>query len=140
MELHKADYRLQIEKRRRSALYVLLSLFITAGLSAQQAKGPAGMWRVQFATPLGQRAVNMTINQRGAKLSGQVTDEYGEYPITGEFADGHVTVVWHVSEEGGQMLEITMRGTLNGDEIRGTAQLGDVGEGPLLARRTGDAG
>ena len=98
------------------------------------------MWRVQFATPLGQRAVNMTINQRGTKLSGQVTDEYGEYPITGEFANDRVTVVWHVSEEGGQMLEITMRGALDGDEIRGTAQLGDVGEGPLLARRTGDAG
>jgi hypothetical protein len=139
---------LQIEKHRsakalaeRRKAFVLLMLFIASvALAAQQPKGPAGMWRVQFAAPLGQRAVNMTINQRGTKLSGQVTDEYGEYPITGEFANGRVTVVWHVSEEGGRMLEITMRGALDGDEIRGTAQLGDVGEGPLLARRTGDAG
>jgi len=133
--------RLQIAKRLLYAVLALFVLFAATGVvDAEQAKGPAGMWRVQFATPLGQRAVNMTINQRGAKLSGQVTDEYGEYPITGEFANGRVTVVWHVSEEGGQLLEITMRGALNGDEIRGTAQLGDVGEGPLLARRTGDAG
>ncbi len=97
------------------------------------------MWRVQFATPLGQQAVNMTINERSGRLSGQVTDEYGEWPITGEFAHGQVTVVWSVPEEG-KMLKITMRGTLNGDEIRGTAQLGDVGEGALVARRTGDAG
>ena len=133
-------FALRTVARKGFALLTIALAFGTSGASAQQAKGPAGMWRVQFATPLGQRAVNMTINQRGARLSGQVTDEYGEYPITGEFADGRVTVVWHVSEEGGQMLEITMRGTLNGDEIRGTAQLGDVGEGPLLARRTGDAG
>jgi hypothetical protein len=130
-------------KMRSAKAFALLSIALTIGLiavSAQQAKGPAGMWRVQFAAPLGQRAVNMTINQRGTKLSGQVTDEYGEYPISGEFANGRVTVVWSVSEEGGRMLEITMRGTLEGDEIRGTAQLGDVGEGPLVARRTGDAG
>lgn len=103
------------------------------------AKGPAGMWRVQFATPLGQTAVNMTINQSGRRLTGQVTDEYGEYPITGEFVDGQVTVTWSVPEEG-KMLQITMRGTLKGDDIVGTAQLGDVGEGPLGAHRTGDAG
>jgi len=144
-----ADCRLQIERpersakasaERRVALVLLTVLAASLGLEAQQAKGPAGMWRVQFAAPLGQRAVNMTINQRGTKLSGQVTDEYGEYPISGDFVNGRVTVVWSVSEEGGRMLEITMRGTLEGDEIRGTAQLGDVGEGPLLARRTGDAG
>jgi hypothetical protein len=139
MELHRANRTLQMEKLGTFAVLPLL-LAAVLGVAAQQAKGPAGMWRVQFATPLGQRAVNMTINQRGTKLSGQVTDEYGEYPITGEFANGRVTVVWHVSEEGGQLLEITMRGALDGDEIRGTAQLGDVGEGPLVARRTGDAG
>ena len=124
----------------RIGVALLVAASCVASPSAQQAKGPAGMWRVQFAAPLGQRAVNMTINQRGTKLSGQVTDEYGEYPITGEFLNGRVTVVWSVSEEGGRQLEITMRGTLEGDEIRGTAQLGDVGEGPLVARRTGDAG
>ncbi|HEY7288709.1 MAG TPA: hypothetical protein VH583_02645 [Vicinamibacterales bacterium] len=107
--------------------------------AAAQTAGPAGMWRVQFATPLGQRTVSMTINQSGNRLSGQVTDEYGEYPIEGEFRDSRVTVKWSVSEEG-KMLEIIMKGTLKGDEIVGTAALGDVGEGALVARRTGDAG
>ena len=119
-------------------LAIALTLASTAA-SAQQAKGPAGLWRVQFATPLGQQAMNMTINERNGRLSGQVTDEYGEWPISGEYANGRVTVVWSVPEEG-KMLKITMRGTLNGDEIRGTAQLGEVGEGALVARRTGEAG
>ena len=50
-----------------------------------------------------------------------------------------VTVVWSVPEDG-KMLEITMKGKLEGNVITGTAKLGDVGEGPLSARRTGDAG
>ena len=33
-----------------------------------------------------------------------------------------------------------MKGKLEGNLITGTAKLGDVGEGPLSARRTGDAG
>ena len=122
----------------RATLAIAGALALFAAAVVAQAKGPAGMWRVQFVTPLGQRAVNMTINQSGGKLSGQVTDEYGEYPITGEYVDGRVTVVWSVSEEG-RLIEITMKGTLQGDEISGTAKLGDVGEGTLLARRTGDA-
>jgi hypothetical protein len=94
---------------------------------------------VQFATPLGQRAVTMTINRTGTTLKGHVTDEYGEYPVEGRFVDDEVTAIWSVPEEG-KLLEITMRGRLEGDVIRGTARLGDAGEGALVARRTGDAG
>ena len=68
-----------------------------------------------------------------------MTDEYGEYEINGRIADAQVTVVWSVPEDG-RMLEITMNGKLDGNVITGTAKLGDVGEGPLSARRSGDAG
>lgn len=118
---------------------VVLLAVLSAGAQAPAQTNVAGMWRVEFVTPLGQVGVNMTINQRGAALSGHVTDEYGEYEISGRVADGLVTVVWSVPEDG-KMLEITMRGKLEGSVITGTAKLGDVGEGPLSARRTGDAG
>lgn len=127
-------------KRTRAVLLLALVVVALAGPRVRAAESsPAGMWRVQFVTPLGQRGVNMTINQAGSKLSGHVTDEFGEYPIHGRFADGYVTVIWSVSEEG-KLLEITMNGKLNGDVIDGTAKLGDVGEGTLVARRIGDAG
>ena len=116
---------------------LLAALALPALLLAQQSA--AGMWRVEFVTPLGQVGVNMTINQSGTRLTGQVTDEYGEYPIEGRLADDVVTVVWSVPEDG-KMLEITMKGKLEGNVITGTAKLGNVGEGPLTARRTGDAG
>ena len=121
----------------RSWIIVAAAVLLSAGAAAQQSA--AGMWRVEFVTPLGQVGVNMTINQSGARLTGHVTDEYGEYEINGRIADGQVTVVWSVPEEG-KMLEITMRGKLEGNVITGTAKLGDAGEGPLSARRTGDAG
>jgi len=100
----------------------------------------AGMWRVEFVTQTGQSVVMMTINQSGTKLTGHITDEYGEYEIEGRLTDGQVTIVWSVPEDG-KMLEITMKGKLEtATLITGTAKLGDVGEGPLSARRTGDAG
>ena len=122
----------------RNALVAVLALsVIPAPILAQQSA--AGMWRVEFVTPQGQVGVNMTINQSGTKLTGRVTDEYGEWPIEGRLTDGQVTVIWSVPEDG-KMMEITMKGKLEGNLITGTAKLGDVGEGPLSARRTGDAG
>ena len=112
---------------------------------AQQTEQPkpravAGTWRVDFVTPLGQNWIIMTINQSGSRLTGHATDEFGEYEINGRVVDDQVTVVWSVAEDG-KMLEITMKGKLESATlITGTAKLGDVGEGPLSARRTGDAG
>ena len=125
----------------RIAAALAASILLSAAPIAQQKEpaNAAGLWRVEFVTPLGQVGVNMTINQSGTKLTGHVTDEYGEWAIDGRIVDGQVTVVWSVPEDG-KLLEITMKGTLEGNVITGTAKLGDVGEGPLSARRTGDAG
>jgi hypothetical protein len=108
--------------------------------SQPEPRSVAGTWRVDFVTPLGQNWIIMTINQSGARLSGHATDEFGEYEINGRVVEDQVTVVWSVAEDG-KMLEITMKGKLESATlITGTAKLGDVGEGPLSARRTGDAG
>jgi hypothetical protein len=122
----------------RFTLAALAALsFASVSMVAQQSA--AGMWRVEFVTPNGQVGVNMTINQTGTRLTGQVTDEYGEFPIDGRLTDQQVTIVWSVPEDG-KLIEITMKGKLEGNVITGTVKLGNVGEGPLTARRTGDAG
>jgi hypothetical protein len=121
---------------QRKVWVLALLLLAVAPVLAQPSV--AGVWRVEFVSPQGQVGLNMTINQTGSKLTGRVTDEYGEWPIDGRIADKEVTVVWTVPEDG-KLLEITMKGTLEGNLITGTAKLGDIGEGPLTARRTGDA-
>jgi len=123
--------------RRFVTAAALLVVLAAARIAAQQS--PAGEWRVQFATPLGQHMVTMTLNQSGSKLTGHVTDEYGEYPLEGRFEDKQVTAAWSVYDDG-KMLEITLKGTLEGNVINGVAKLGDAGEGPLVARRIGEAG
>jgi hypothetical protein len=130
----------------RTLLAVCLALAAAAApaqarsQSAPEPRSVAGTWRVDFVTPLGQNWIIMTINQSGARLSGHATDEFGEYEINGRVVEDQVTVVWSVAEDG-KMLEITMKGKLESATlITGTAKLGDVGEGPLSARRTGDAG
>ena len=128
----------------RTLLAVCLAIAAaTAPARAQQQSQPrsvAGQWRVDFVTPLGQNWTIMTINQSGTKLTGHATDEFGEYEISGRVTGDEVTVVWSVAEDG-KMLEITMKGKLEtATLITGVAKLGNVGEGPLSARRTGDAG
>jgi hypothetical protein len=134
----------------RTVLAVCLALGAVAGPARAQSQPPAsqqqqprsvaGQWRVDFVTPLGQNWIILTINQSGSKLSGHAVDEFGEYEINGRVVDDQVTIVWSVAEDG-KMLEITMKGKLESATlITGTAKLGDVGEGPLSARRTGDAG
>jgi hypothetical protein len=94
----------------------------------------AGNWRVEFVVPNGEMAVNMTINQNGAKLSGRVVNEDGEFPLEGTVSGDLVTVTWVVPEQGSP-LPITMKGTIDGEYITGTVRLGNVGEGSLSARR-----
>jgi hypothetical protein len=110
-----------------------LLLFVWTAAAAAPAD-VAGNWRVEFVVPTGEMAVNMTINQNGSKLSGRVVNEDGEFPLEGSVNDNHVTVTWVVPEQGSRMA-ITMKGTVDGEYISGTARLGNVGEGSLSARR-----
>jgi len=94
----------------------------------------AGNWRVEFVVPTGELAVTMTINQDGARLTGRVVNEDGEFPLDGTVDGDQVTVTWTVPEQGAPM-QITMKGKIEGEYITGTARLGNVGEGSLEARR-----
>lgn len=109
-----------------ATLLATLLAVIAVSVPALAQQSAAGAWRVEFVTPQGQVGLNMTINQTGTRLTGRVTDEYGEWPIEGRLTDGQVTVVWSVPEDG-ELLEITMKGKLEGNVITGTAKLGDVG-------------
>jgi hypothetical protein len=113
----------------------VLALAPAAPILAQA--NAAGEWRVTFVVPTGTRSVNMVINQQRASLSGTVINEDGEFPLKGRIADDQVTVVWSVPEAG-KLMELTMKGKVSGNSITGTLQLGDVGEGPLSARRTAE--
>jgi hypothetical protein len=97
----------------------------------------AGEWAVAFTTPQGRMEMTMAVTQDGTKLSGHLTSDIGEFPLKGTVDGDRVTIVWSFVERG-KTLEITFRGKIEGDSISGTAQIGDVGEGPMSAERTGN--
>lgn len=122
---------------RRALAFTLLAAALATPLLAQASASAAGEWRVNFVVPTGTRSVNMVINQQRATLSGTVINEDGEFPLKGRIADDQVTIVWSVPEAG-KLMELTMKGKLAGDTITGTLQVGEVGEGPMSARRTAE--
>jgi hypothetical protein len=89
-----------------------------------------------FATPGGPREFTMFVAQSGTRLSGRLTSDVGEFPLTGAVDGSHVKIVWSLPEQG-KLLEITFTGTVDGDSITGTAKLGNLGQGPMSAERTG---
>ena len=115
---------------RRNVLVAVALLLAADGTAA-------GQWRVQFVVPSGTKAVNMIVNQRGSKLTGTVVDEYGEFPLDGRISGNDITIVWSIPEDG-KLIDITVKGKLEGDAINGVAQIGNLGEGPLTARRTAE--
>src|SRR5258708_4098508 len=119
----------------RRLVLALVAIVLAVPVLAQS--NVAGEWRVTFVVPTGTRAVNMVINQQRSSLKGTVINEDGEFPLTGSVSGDQVTVVWSVPESG-KLIDITMKGKISGDAITGTAQLGDVGEGALSARRTAE--
>ncbi len=112
----------------------LVPILLLAAVSAFAQTDVAGNWRVEFVVPTGEMATNMTINQKGTTLSGRVVNEDGEFPLEGKIVDDQITVEWTVPEQG-QPMKIVVRGKVRGEEIEGTARLGNVGEGSLYARR-----
>jgi hypothetical protein len=126
-----------MSRSRLCVLAVVLAAFVSPALAQSNV---AGEWKVNFVVPTGTRFVNMFINQDKVKLTGTVTSEDGEFPLSGRVEGDQVTVVWSVPENG-KLMEITMKGKLTGNVINGTARIGDVGEGSLTARRDaeGDA-
>ena len=119
----------------RAGLACVVAVTLVTVVRAQA--NAAGEWRVNFVVPTGTRSVEMVINQQRTTLSGTVINEDGEFPLKGRITDDQVVVVWSVPEAG-KLMELTMKGKLAGDTITGTLQVGDVGEGPLSARRTAE--
>src|SRR3954467_2282599 len=118
-----------VKPRRRAAAALLLCLF--AGAAAAQADA-AGEWTVSFATPSGPVEFTMYVNQQGTRLTGRLTSDAGEFPLRGTVDGDNVTITWSLPDAG-RVLEITFTAKVQGDQMTGTAKLGDRGQGPMSA-------
>ncbi len=113
----------------------------TAQGAAQQkpvAPAPlAGKWQMTLEMEAGTSSPVLVFKQEGDKLSGTYTGRYGEYPLVGKVVGRAIEFVVTINAEGTETHmrfagELAESGTL----IKGTADLGGMGEATWLAKKS----
>jgi imidazolonepropionase-like amidohydrolase len=94
-----------------------------------------GTWDLTVATPQGENRVSMTVTQSGSTLEGTMTTETGTVQVT----DGRVTgqrVTFTITVPiSGQTTTVVFQGTVDGNRMSGTADLGAIGSATFTGER-----
>ena len=93
-----------------------------------------GTWSFQVEIAAGSGTPTMKFKQEGAKLSGRYTGQLGEAPLAGTVKGTAVEFSFDVTVEGNQ-LHIVYAGTVEKDSMKGTVNLGGLGEGTFTAKK-----
>ena len=122
-------------RRMKIALALALAaMFLVLPALAQT--DMSGEWAIAFNAPQGPQEFTMYVQQQGPRLTGRLTSEYGEFPLRGSIDGNAFTINWSMPD-GGRELDITFAGKVEGDNMTGTAKLGNRGTGQLSGTRTG---
>jgi hypothetical protein len=94
-----------------------------------------GTWNLTMETPMGERASTLVVKVAGGKLEGTQSAE-GQ---TAQIFEGRVNgndVGWKVSITQPMPLTLDFSGTVDGDAMTGSVQLGMFGSSPFRAKRS----
>ena len=116
------------KKTISAALLLLISL-----ASAAFALDINGKWKGNLASPNGDLETTMVFKVDGERLTGTVTNMYGEEQI----AEGSIKGddVSFVVNAGGGQFKILYKDKIAGEDIKFHVVIGEFGEGDLLAKR-----
>lgn len=93
-----------------------------------------GQWNMTFDTDQGTTTATMTLQQDGDTLTGELVSDQGTLQVEGTITGDTLEWVMEV-DAGGAFIEIAMDGTVDGDEMVGTADFGGYGGGDWTATR-----
>ncbi len=112
----------------------LLLAWASPGLAAAEKVNVAGEWEITLQTPEGTFNPTVTFQQEGEKLTGTYKGRLGESRLEGSLKDN--AIKWKVSFTiEGQAVEFVYTGTVDGDTMKGTVQLGEFGSFDWTAKR-----
>ena len=95
----------------------------------------AGQWTVTSSTDQGENPPStMTLQQDGETLTGSLDTDQGVVEFTGTMSGDQIEFVLEL-DAGGMVMEITLKGTVDGDKMMGTLDLGGYGGGDWAATR-----
>ncbi len=118
-----------------AAVLVAAAVFLVP-VAAQDAKkvDVTGTWEMTVESPQGQMVVTANYKQQGETLTGTHVSEMGEAPLKGTVkgADIEYTLSFDM---GGQQLSIVHKAKVDGDTIKGSAEIGEMGTITFTAKR-----
>jgi imidazolonepropionase-like amidohydrolase len=91
------------------------------------AVNPVGAWDLNIQTPQGEIGVKVTITRDGDQLAGTMTSPMGTVTLKSVTISGNQLRATASIPAGGDNIEGTIVGTIEGDSIRGTMSLGAMG-------------
>jgi imidazolonepropionase-like amidohydrolase len=94
-----------------------------------------GTWDLSMSTPQGSNQATLTLAQSGASITGQLTSEMGSAAVdNGEVAGNSVS--WSTTMTmGGQSMTITFHGDVEGNRMRGSAEIPGMGSASFTAQK-----
>jgi type IV pilus biogenesis protein CpaD/CtpE len=93
-----------------------------------------GTWALNVETPMGAREMKLNATQTGEVLAGTIASGRGDMPVTGTVKGNAVAFMMKVNAQG-MDLQIDYVGTVEGDAMKGTMKLGDMGEGTWTGKK-----
>ena len=119
--------------RNRQAVGLgIVAAVLTGAVAAQT--DVTGEWTMMIDTEQGSQSTELTLAQDGEKLTGSMVSPMGTLEFEGTITGNKLEIVMEV-DAGGAFLEITLAGTVDGDEMMGTLDLGGYGGGDWTAKR-----
>jgi hypothetical protein len=93
-----------------------------------------GTWGLDVVTQAGTGTPTVVLEQKGETLSGQYSGQLGEAPVTGTIKGNEFTFSFTFTMEG-TTATVIYRGTAEGDTMKGTVTLGEMGEGTFTGKK-----
>ena len=119
--------------------FVLSAALSVPAVTIPQAADVAGKWDVSVQTDQGERPGVLTITQSADKLAATISGPQGEAPADVSLKGNAITVSFSMQGQNGT-IDITMSGTVEGNSMQGTVDIGGMGTAPWTARRAASQG
>jgi len=106
----------------------------TPAASTSTSGGLAGKWDVTLMTPGGEFPANANFTEDAGKVSGTFGSQMGEAPVSGTL-EGHTFKLTMTAQTPQGAMEIVMTGDVDGDAIKGKAEIAGMGQMEWSAKR-----
>ena len=107
-------------------------------VAPQQKVDVTGKWDLTVNTDQGARPGTLTISRNGDSLAGSVSGPQGDIPVDISLKEKAITISMSVQTQNGT-LNITMDGTVDGDQMNGQLTMGTSGTATWSAKRAAPA-